>query len=407
MSDDTPIEPLPEDNPKKAKITDEERLELAAKLDRELDEFIESLEKKRYTDGWPEDRWQEEMDKHPFFMKKAPEPGEELHPLYEGIQQLKYDPDENTAEDLAQNYKEDGNFYMKHKKFRMAILGYTEGLKAKCDNDDLNAQLYNNRSAANYFLKNYRSALNDAIKAIELKPDYTKAKLRAAYCCLELDKFPECLQYCEQLLQVDPLNRQVTNIISEASNKKVMKLRNARKFESIQKKKEEELNLLLSEFEKRNITFCEKDKISALEEKDIFPLLPPLEDHMVSFDKETETLYWPAAFCYPEYEVMDFEQKLSENATLYDCLTALLEDFRFGNPDVYKPENVNVYHENKKLSETFLLDINKTIKDILSEKEFAVQQGTLMFYILVKDSREEEFFLKQHKKLMAKYSPLF
>lgn len=38
------------------------------------------------------------MEKHPFFMKNAPEPGSELHPLYEGLQKLKYDPDENTPE---------------------------------------------------------------------------------------------------------------------------------------------------------------------------------------------------------------------------------------------------------------------------------------------------------------------
>lgn len=44
---------------KKPKISDEERLELAAKLDKDLDQFINSLEKRRYTEGWPEDRWEE------------------------------------------------------------------------------------------------------------------------------------------------------------------------------------------------------------------------------------------------------------------------------------------------------------------------------------------------------------
>lgn len=39
--------------------TEQERLELAAKLDAELDDFINGLEKKRYEEGWPEDRWQE------------------------------------------------------------------------------------------------------------------------------------------------------------------------------------------------------------------------------------------------------------------------------------------------------------------------------------------------------------
>lgn len=40
-------------------MTDEERLALAAKLDGELDDFIDSLERRGYTEGWPEDRWEE------------------------------------------------------------------------------------------------------------------------------------------------------------------------------------------------------------------------------------------------------------------------------------------------------------------------------------------------------------
>lgn len=41
------------------KMTDEERTALAEKMDKELDEFIDSLEKRGYTEGWPEDRWEE------------------------------------------------------------------------------------------------------------------------------------------------------------------------------------------------------------------------------------------------------------------------------------------------------------------------------------------------------------
>lgn len=43
----------------KTGMTPEERLQLAAKLDKELDEFIEKLPRKKYEDGWPEDRWEE------------------------------------------------------------------------------------------------------------------------------------------------------------------------------------------------------------------------------------------------------------------------------------------------------------------------------------------------------------
>jgi len=38
----------------------------------------------------------------------------------------------------------------------MAILSYTEGIRAKSINNTLNAELHNNRAAANFFLKNYR-----------------------------------------------------------------------------------------------------------------------------------------------------------------------------------------------------------------------------------------------------------
>jgi hypothetical protein len=43
----------------KMPMSDEERRELAEKLDRELDEFIGGLEKRSSTYEWPEDRWQE------------------------------------------------------------------------------------------------------------------------------------------------------------------------------------------------------------------------------------------------------------------------------------------------------------------------------------------------------------
>lgn len=42
----------------KPAMTEEERIALCQKLDKELNDFIDGLEKKRYTEGWPEDRWE-------------------------------------------------------------------------------------------------------------------------------------------------------------------------------------------------------------------------------------------------------------------------------------------------------------------------------------------------------------
>lgn len=57
--------------------------------------------------------------------------------------------------ELAKTYKDDGNFYFKCKKYRDAISHYTTGIKQNCSNE-LKAQLFNNRSAANYFLQNFK-----------------------------------------------------------------------------------------------------------------------------------------------------------------------------------------------------------------------------------------------------------
>ena len=49
-------------------------------------------------------------------------------------------------------YKEDGNYEYKKKQFHKAIAAYTEGIKVKCDNVELNAILYTNRATAHFSL---------------------------------------------------------------------------------------------------------------------------------------------------------------------------------------------------------------------------------------------------------------
>lgn len=43
----------------KPNMTDEERLALAEKLDKELDDYIDGLERKPYADGWDPANWRE------------------------------------------------------------------------------------------------------------------------------------------------------------------------------------------------------------------------------------------------------------------------------------------------------------------------------------------------------------
>ncbi len=72
------------------------------------------------------------------------------------VQDLKYSPEENTPEELARTYKEEGNFHFKTKKYRLAVASYTEGVRQKCESDEINTQLITNRAAAQWHLGNYR-----------------------------------------------------------------------------------------------------------------------------------------------------------------------------------------------------------------------------------------------------------
>ncbi|KAH8272813.1 hypothetical protein KR018_000475, partial [Drosophila ironensis] len=399
--------------------TDEERLELAARLDAELDAFIEGLERKRYEEGWPEDRWQEEMDKHPFFMKKAPQPGDEVHPMFEGLQKLKYDPEENTRDELALNYKEDGNFYMKHKKFRMAVYSFTEGIKSKTDNPDVLAVLYNNRSAAHYFLKNHRSALGDAQKALHHKPDYTKARWRAAQCAHELDKFDVCSQMCEELLEVDVDHKEAKALLHKNKMKKVSKTeylsprnliscfsqleteRNQRKEAADAKRRLNRFHRLREAIEQRAVKFDDQkigQKANITEEL-LRPKFLPLEDHPVHLDDDGSTLVWPAAFSYPEFLFSDFQQQLPETATMSDCLATLFaEPLACDKALSYRLGNVNVYYENRKAGLVHKVALEKPLSEIIAEKGFFVSGGALLFYVVPKDTRVEQEFINQQRR---------
>ncbi|XP_073847339.1 DNA polymerase interacting tpr containing protein of 47kD [Musca autumnalis] len=397
------MSPPTEEEVKQKEWNEQERLELAAKLDAELDDFINSLERKRYEEGWPEDRWQEEMDKHPFFMKREPQPGDEIHPMFEGLQKLKYDPEENTCEELALNYKEDGNFYMKHKKFRMAVYSFSEGLKAKCEKPEVLSVLYNNRSAAQFFLKNYRSALADAQKALEYNPDYAKARWRAAQCAYELERFDLCTELCDEIIERDPENQDAQNLLKKNKTKKQEIERSKRKEAAMEKKKLQRLHNLLRALDERNVKFDDIRPGKPITEELLRPKFLPLEDYPVHLDEDNTTLIWPAAFQYPEFMYSDYQQQLSEEATMLDVLDALFaEPLPLDKSGSYGADKVNVYYENRKVGCVHKVKLEKTIKEILQEKGFFVTGGSLLFYIVPKDSHTEMKFVNDERRCLFK-----
>lgn len=58
------------------------------------------------------------------------------------------------AEKAAQ-FKEEGNVNFKAKNYRRAIDCYTEGIRLLCNDKELNAILFGNRSASHFYLGRY------------------------------------------------------------------------------------------------------------------------------------------------------------------------------------------------------------------------------------------------------------
>ncbi len=80
----------------------------------------------------------------------------------------------------------------KCKKYKQAIISYTEGLNQKIESDrELSFTLHS--SAAHFHLANYRSAFNDAVFARKFNAKNFKAVLRGAQCCFQLRMYDDAL----------------------------------------------------------------------------------------------------------------------------------------------------------------------------------------------------------------------
>lgn len=326
----------------KQPMTDEERAELASRLDEDLDNFIDNLQKTPYKDGWKEETWREEMEKHPFFMTKPPEPEDQPSPLVEGLQNLRYDPDDNTPEELATKHKDDGNFNFKCRKYKLAILSYQEGLKLDFQNDELRAQMFNNMSASHYFLKNFRSSLTAAEQALKLKADYEKTILRAINCCVQLKEFDKCSNFCDKYLELVPGDDNVIKIKKEAFKSKKIAEMEKRKAIKIEKQKEADHTKLLLELNKRKLNIVGKS--GPIKELTIFdPRVPGLVKpvHLIG-----DFLVWPVVFLYPEYKTSDMIQEFNETTILYTHLVEIFaERPEWDVEGKYNADSVNVYFE--------------------------------------------------------------
>lgn len=201
-----------------------------------IDEILATKGPQRYVDGLSEDNWEKEIEQIPLFMTKPPTEIDPVNsPGLVALQELKYK--EDTPKGRALAYKEDGNELFKQKKYKNAIKVYSEGLKQQCSDQLLNAVLYCNRAAASYHLGNMRSSILDATESKKIKPDHLKAYIRGAEANMRLNKYDETMTWCDDGLQVDPINSKLKELRIKATQDKKKYERDQRRQQIADKEK--------------------------------------------------------------------------------------------------------------------------------------------------------------------------
>lgn len=111
----------------------------------------------------------------------------------------------------ATEWKEKGNNYLKNKDYNEALQCYNEAASL----EPTNHIHFSNRSACYFNMSNYLKALEDAEKAIKIKPDYIKGYQRKASAEEKLDRLEDAVNTLKKALEFEPNNQVLKDSINE------------------------------------------------------------------------------------------------------------------------------------------------------------------------------------------------
>nr|XP_033771378.1 tetratricopeptide repeat protein 4 isoform X1 [Geotrypetes seraphini] len=359
-----------------------------------MDSFLDKFKDQKYKGGFSEATWEEEFDKIPMFMKKAPsEIDPEKNPDLACLQSLLFEG--KSPEEQAKIYKDEGNDYFKEKEYKKAVVIYTEGLRKQCSDRDLNAILHTNRAAAEFYLGNYHSALNDAIAARKQKQEHLKAIVRGALCHLELKNFTEAIMWCDEGLRIDSKEKKLLETRTKADRLRRTEQRDVRKARVKAKQEQTQREALLQAIKDRNIKLfqqaCsggEEDALDGIAELSLDGLSSGNATGAKVYLDENNNLHWPVLFLYPEYRLTDFISAFHESSRFIDHLVMMFAEDQppWDVERKYHPNELELYFEDEERAELYLVNAEKTLLEVLQHKRYFVKAGIPAFLVLVKNS---------------------
>ncbi|CUM66114.1 uncharacterized protein PRCAT00003770001 [Priceomyces carsonii] len=258
----------------------------------------------------------EELNRLPFFMTELDETdgagGENTN--LEALKSLAYD---GEPDEIATNFKNQGNDCYKAKQYKNAVEYYTKGLDIECGVEDIDKALYLNRAACNLELRNFRRCIEDCKMVLGIDHKNIKACFRSGKAFFEVGRYDEAEQILKYGLTLDQENTPMKDLLKkiEDKRKKILEL-------EAKKKRERELakmkkDILINAIKLRHFTII-KTK------------LPPevLENANIRLEDETDyesQLLFPAMVLYPTINEFDFIAEVSELLTASDILKLILD----------------------------------------------------------------------------------
>ena len=110
----------------------------------------------------------------------------------------------------------------KANKYKNAVMSYSQALKENIDDDkELLSILHANRAASHFYLKNFRSALNDCVFSRKCNPKNIKPIYKGAECCFELKLFDDAIKWCEMGFKLNENDSKLKDIKTKSELAKV------------------------------------------------------------------------------------------------------------------------------------------------------------------------------------------
>ncbi|KAJ3990335.1 40S ribosomal protein S7 [Lentinula detonsa] len=345
------------------------------------------------------------FDSVPLFMRSLPDEDPAENTSLAALQSLVH---EGTPDEIAENFKEQGNDYFKGKRYRDAVGFYTQAIDAKPDNPSLLEALLCNRAACNLELKNYGSVLRDCSKVLSQNTKSSKAYYRSALALIALERLGEAIDCCARCLDSDKDNKGIQGVLERATKLKTAK--DKKESERREELRQEHLAKvkLNDAFKERNIFVLPKPDGSQ----------NPYVPHFDPEDSSGNSLIFPTFFLYPQYATSDVIPEYVED-TPFSAHLEIMFSSTAPPPEwdvkrQYKAGRLVVYAITRRKR---LLKVGKkmTLRDVFNASKgkegdppdgLELKDNCLTFVVLPKGDVETKWMSVNNKILRTANAPL-